>query len=107
MKKAIPALVLAAGVAAAVSTAAWAADPKARPAVARTLFRRHTLAEGTGFDKHDLVLRRGGKVLGRTKTIAAGKSGSFTVTLEKGSYTYECDRDGHAAKGMKGTLKVG
>jgi plastocyanin len=29
---------------------------------------------------------------------------SWTITLKKGTYTYQCDP--HAARGMKGTLKV-
>jgi uncharacterized cupredoxin-like copper-binding protein len=43
----------------------------------------------------------------KTPTIAAGKSASLTVTFKKaGSYAYSCTLPGHAAAGMKGTLKV-
>ena len=39
--------------------------------------------------------------------IAAHKSGTLTVTFAKaGSYAYKCTVPGHAAAGMKGTLKV-
>jgi plastocyanin len=41
-----------------------------------------------------------------TKTIASGRSATLTVKLKKGSYTYKCIMPGHAAKGMKGVLKV-
>jgi uncharacterized cupredoxin-like copper-binding protein len=51
--------------------------------------------------KHDF------KIAGKkTALIAPGKSGSVTVTLKKGSYTYICTVPGHAAAGMKGKLKV-
>ena len=42
----------------------------------------------------------------KSKTIAPGKTGSLTVTLTKGLKPYKCTIDGHAAAGMKGTLKV-
>jgi plastocyanin len=35
-----------------------------------------------------------------------GKSDSGTVTLAKGTYTFECTVPGHAAQGMKGTVVV-
>jgi uncharacterized cupredoxin-like copper-binding protein len=51
--------------------------------------------------KHDF------KIAGKkTALIAPGKSGSVTVNLKKGSYTYICTVPGHAAAGMKGKLKV-
>jgi len=42
----------------------------------------------------------------KSKTIAPHKSGTLTVTLAKGLKPYKCTIDGHAAAGMKGTLKV-
>jgi uncharacterized cupredoxin-like copper-binding protein len=43
----------------------------------------------------------------KTKTLSPGKSTSLTVTFAKaGSYPYKCTIPGHAAAGMKGTLKV-
>ena len=51
--------------------------------------------------KHDF------KIAGKkTALISPGKSGSLTVTLKRGKYTYICTVPGHAAAGMKGTLKV-
>jgi plastocyanin len=35
-----------------------------------------------------------------------GKSDTGTVTLEKGTYTFECTVPGHAGQGMKGTVVV-
>ena len=47
------------------------------------------------------------KIAGKkSKLIGKGKSGTFTVTLSKGSKPYLCTVPGHAAAGMKGTLKV-
>ena len=43
----------------------------------------------------------------KTAQIAKGKSATLTVTFSKaGSYAYQCTVPGHAAAGMKGTLKV-
>ena len=50
---------------------------------------------------HDLAI--GGK---KTKLIGAGKTAILTVTLTKGKSAYKCTVPGHAAAGMKGTLKV-
>jgi plastocyanin len=36
----------------------------------------------------------------------AGKSATGSVTLGKGTYTFECTVPGHAAAGMKGTIDV-
>ena len=50
---------------------------------------------------HDL------KIAGKkSKLIGKGKTSLFTVTLTKGSKAYVCTVPGHAAAGMKGTLKV-
>jgi plastocyanin len=35
-----------------------------------------------------------------------GKSATGTVTLEKGTYDFECTVPGHAGQGMKGTVVV-
>ncbi len=40
-------------------------------------------------------------------TIKPGSSGSLTVTLKNGAYTVWCPVPGHAALGMKTTLRVG
>jgi uncharacterized cupredoxin-like copper-binding protein len=50
---------------------------------------------------HDFSI--GGK---KTKLIQPGKSATLSVTLKKGSAAYKCTVSGHAAAGMKGTLKV-
>jgi uncharacterized cupredoxin-like copper-binding protein len=43
----------------------------------------------------------------KTPQLAPGKSATLTVTFAKaGSYAYKCTVPGHAAGGMKGTLKV-
>src|SRR5689334_2912097 len=36
----------------------------------------------------------------------AGETKTGTVTLQKGTYDYECTIAGHAQQGMKGTIKV-
>jgi uncharacterized cupredoxin-like copper-binding protein len=50
---------------------------------------------------HDFAI--GGK---KTKLIAGGKTALLVVTLKKGKAAYKCTVPGHAAAGMKGTLKV-
>jgi uncharacterized cupredoxin-like copper-binding protein len=42
----------------------------------------------------------------KTKIIGPGKSTTLTVTVKKGKVPYKCTVPGHAAAGMKGTLKV-
>ena len=42
----------------------------------------------------------------KTALLSPGKSASLTVTLKSGSAAYKCTVPGHAAAGMKGTLKV-
>jgi uncharacterized cupredoxin-like copper-binding protein len=47
------------------------------------------------------------KIAGKkSKLIQAGKSGKLIVTLKAGKLKYLCTVPGHAAAGMKGTLKV-
>jgi uncharacterized cupredoxin-like copper-binding protein len=68
-----------------------------------------TVAHGTvtfkvvnkGKLQHDFKI--GGK---KTALINPGKSATLKVTLGKGSKAYSCTVAGHAAAGMKGTLKV-
>jgi uncharacterized cupredoxin-like copper-binding protein len=56
---------------------------------------------GTGLT-HDFQIN--GK---KTPMLKPGKSATLTVTFSKaGSYPYQCTVPGHAAAGMKGTLKV-
>ncbi len=50
---------------------------------------------------HDL------KIAGKkTALIKPGKSAKLTVTLKAGKYPYLCTVPGHAAAGMKGTLRA-
>jgi uncharacterized cupredoxin-like copper-binding protein len=42
-----------------------------------------------------------------TKLLAQGASATLTVTLKKGTYEYLCTVPGHAAAGMKGSIRVG
>ena len=42
----------------------------------------------------------------KTPLINPGKSNTLRVTLRKGSFPYKCTVPGHAAAGMKGTLRV-
>jgi nitrite reductase (NO-forming) len=37
----------------------------------------------------------------------SGKTDSATVTLSKGTYSFDCTVPGHAAAGMKGKIVVG
>jgi uncharacterized cupredoxin-like copper-binding protein len=54
-----------------------------------------------GSVKHDF------KIAGRrTSLIGVGKTKSLTVRLKRGRYKYICTVPGHAAAGMKGTLRV-
>jgi uncharacterized cupredoxin-like copper-binding protein len=57
---------------------------------------------------HDLAIE-GGKVAGPSTSplIAAGKTATLTVSLEKGSYTLYCSVPGHRALGMLAKLAVG
>jgi uncharacterized cupredoxin-like copper-binding protein len=47
------------------------------------------------------------KIAGKkTKLVSPGKSAKLVVTLKAGKAPYLCTVSGHAAAGMKGTLKV-
>ena len=47
------------------------------------------------------------KIAGKkSATVAAGKTAVLTVMLKKGNQAYLCTVPGHAAAGMKGTIKV-
>jgi uncharacterized cupredoxin-like copper-binding protein len=50
---------------------------------------------------HDFKI--GGK---KTAVIGPGKTAKLTVTLKAGKQAYSCTVPGHAAAGMKGSLKV-
>ncbi|HUK45380.1 MAG TPA: plastocyanin/azurin family copper-binding protein [Gaiellaceae bacterium] len=42
-----------------------------------------------------------------TKLLAPGAGATLTVTLKQGTYEYLCSVPGHAAAGMKGSIRVG
>ncbi len=50
---------------------------------------------------HDFKI--GGK---RTKLLAPGKTATLKVKLKKGKFKFLCTVPGHAAAGMRGTLRV-
>jgi plastocyanin len=55
---------------------------------------------------HAIAIKGGGKNV-KGKTVNKGGTSRVTVTLtKKGTYTFYCPVDGHAAAGMKGTLIV-
>jgi plastocyanin len=51
---------------------------------------------------HDFHLK--GPGLDKSTTVAFTGDKTWTVTLKRGTYTYQCDP--HAAMGMKGTFRV-
>ena len=57
--------------------------------------------KNTGTVPHDFKI--GTK---KSKLIKPGKTGKLVLTLKKGKWAYKCTVPGHAAAGMKGTLKV-
>jgi uncharacterized cupredoxin-like copper-binding protein len=59
------------------------------------------VVKNTGKAPHDF------KIAGKkTPILKPGKSARLTVALKKGSLPYLCTVAGHAAAGMKGSLKV-
>lgn len=127
MKKLAPALAVAGAVAAVAAGGAVAAPSQPAAHVGGTSLHVTALKNGLAFStkalsakagsvtitlknlsplKHDLVLESGEKILAKTPLLAAGKTGSLTVTLKKGSYNFVCDVPGHEDAGMKGTLTV-
>ncbi len=55
---------------------------------------------------HAIAIKGGGKNV-KGKTVNKGGTSRVTVTLtKKGTYTFYCPVDGHAAAGMKGKLIV-
>jgi uncharacterized cupredoxin-like copper-binding protein len=112
------------GLVAAVALLAWASPALAKPgkaagAVTVTMgkpseFKFTLSSSSVAHGAVTFKLSNGGalshdfSVNGKTSPmIAAHKSGTLTVTFAKaGSYPYKCTVPGHAAAGMKGTLKV-
>jgi plastocyanin len=54
---------------------------------------------------HAVAIKGHGKNV-KGKTVNKGGTSRVTVTLKKGTYTFYCPVDGHAAAGMKGKLVV-
>lgn len=62
--------------------------------------------KNTGKLSHALEISGPGVKSKRTPLIKPGKSATLTATLKSGTYTLWCPVPGHAAEGMKTTLKV-
>jgi uncharacterized cupredoxin-like copper-binding protein len=54
---------------------------------------------------HDIAIKGNG-VNAKGKIVGKGATSTVTATLKKGTYTFYCSVDGHAAAGMKGTLTI-
>jgi uncharacterized cupredoxin-like copper-binding protein len=109
MKRKVLVLALVAALAAAVVPVALAANVGVTGKEFKFTLTTKTVRHGKvtfkltnkGRLKHDF------KIAGKkTKLVSPGKSASLTVTLKRGKYTYICTVPGHAAAGMKGTLRV-
>jgi uncharacterized cupredoxin-like copper-binding protein len=72
-----------------------------RPAAGEVTF----VVRNEGHIQHDFRIRGNG-VDHRTPMIDAGGEETFTITLEEGTYDYECTVEGHAMLGMEGSLTV-
>lgn len=60
-----------------------------------------------GEDGHDLVVEtRGGRDLGRSGEVRAGKRTTLQLRLAPGTYRLVCDLADHEARGMATTLRV-
>lgn len=60
-----------------------------------------------GEDGHDLVVEtRGGRDLGRTGEVRAGRRTTLQMRLAPGTYRLICDLADHEARGMATTLRV-
>jgi uncharacterized cupredoxin-like copper-binding protein len=102
--------VIALGAAAITAAAATSVNVTAgKPSELRFTLSKKTVSAGSvtfkvknsGSVAHDFKIN--GK---RTKLLKRGATATLTVTLKKGSLTYQCTVPGHAAGGMKGKLTV-
>lgn len=60
-----------------------------------------------GTAAHDMIIQNGGAKVAGSELISPGDTSVFTIDdLQPGTYTYFCDRPGHEASGMEGTLTV-
>lgn len=62
--------------------------------------------QNTGAATHDLVVSQNGRDVATSETIPPGGSASLSVTLQRGSYLFYCNIDGHRAQGMQRTILV-
>ena len=113
-----------AAVSAGVLAAALPAAADARPAAAKTTVVKVTAGKPSEYrftlstktvkaGRVEFKITDKGKlahtfrIAGKTsRAVTHGHSTTLTVTLKKGTYQYKCIMPGHAAKGMKGKLKV-
>jgi uncharacterized cupredoxin-like copper-binding protein len=111
------ALALGVALAALVAAAPIAARPSAVAATTVTVTMKEykfTLSKATvPHGKVTFKLTNKGKIPHdfsiagkKSKTLAAGKTGTLIVTLKAGKLPYKCTVDSHAKLGMKGTLTV-
>jgi plastocyanin len=63
---------------------------------------KYTIKVEDKSSSHNFRLK--GPGLNKATTVAFKGEKTWTITLKKGKYTYQCDP--HAASGMKGTFKV-
>lgn len=104
----------------------FAAPAAAAPATAKTTLRISASASGLKYSttklkapagkvtivmknlsplQHDIAIKGKG-VSAKGKVVGKGATSTVTATLKKGTYTFYCSVDGHAAAGMKGTLTI-
>jgi uncharacterized cupredoxin-like copper-binding protein len=55
---------------------------------------------------HDLWIKGPGVDNAKTTTLAGGRQGEITVTLQPGTYELWCSIDSHRARGMQQTINV-
>jgi plastocyanin len=111
----IAAVLLIAGALAVAAIASAASTQRVNASKTALKFSRSTVRVSHGkvtlmmgnpsSTQHAIAIKGHGiKKLG--KTVSKGGTSRVTVTLKKGTYTFFCPVDGHAAAGMKGKLIV-
>jgi hypothetical protein len=65
------------------------------------------VATDAGSSQHDVVLRQGGKVVGRSQVLQPGQQQTFRVHVAPGAPVHlECTLPGHDLAGMHATVSV-
>ena len=60
-----------------------------------------------GEDVHDIAVKRGSKLIAKSRAVGSEKRGTLRLTLRKsGRYTLVCLIADHAKRGMRATLRV-